>query len=345
MFCNLSSTATASFNTTNGSSDANLQSAQIKISWADDDDKEHEYILDNLIYKPDSPFNVLSVARLGGHFGRNDSPPTEDDEGTWVRSSASFSTFSWDHKKHTRTIYHSVDRLPELPVNVGTSLFDSFCTDLKRFYSDNINLSFATVIDYEDDEIETDSSAPESEIISTYQPGSDVYYKSGDGENKVTKYLAMRENEGAQTHLIRFDDGKETTTTSAHIQLLEQSDLTNIPVDPESYSNEVQEGLTSEQIREIARPKTLSPLQQELLFWHNRLGHLPFHRLIKLAQLGILPRRLAALRDKPPVCVSCLFGQAHKCPWRTKSKQTNPIRSKDQIHPGGCVSTDQIVSA
>ena len=149
-------------------------------------------------------------------------------------------------------------------------------------------------------------------------------------------------NEGAQIHLIRFDDGKETTTTSAHIQLLEQPDLTNIPVDPESYSNEVQEGLTSEQIREIARPKALSPLQQEVLFWHNRLGHLPFHRLIKLAQLGILPRRLAALRDKPHVCV---FGQAHKRPWRTKSKQTNPIRSKNQIHPGDCVSTDQIVSA
>ena len=82
LFCNLSSMATASLNTTNGSSDANLQSGQIKISWADDDDEEHEYILDDVIYKPDSPFNILSVARLGGHFGRNDSPPTEDDEGT-----------------------------------------------------------------------------------------------------------------------------------------------------------------------------------------------------------------------------------------------------------------------
>ena len=345
LFCNLSSTATASLNTTNGSSEANLQSGRIKISWADDDNIEHEYNLDDVIYKPDSPFNILSVARLGGHFGRNDSPPTGDDEGTWVRSSASFTTFSWDHKRHTRTIYHSVDGLPELPVNVGTSVFDSFCSGLKRFYCDKINLSFATVIDYEDDELETDSSKPDEEISLTYQPGSDVYYKSGDGENKVAKYLATRENEGAETHLIRFEDGRETTTTSSHIQFLEQPDLTNIPVDPESYTDEVQEGLTSEQIQEIARPTTLSPLQQELLFWHNRLGHLPFHRLIKLAQQGIIPRRLAALKDKPPVCVSCLFGKAHKRPWRNKSKQSNPIRSKDQTKPGDCVSTDQIVSA
>lgn len=74
LFGNFSSTATSTLNTTNGASDANFQSGQIKICWADGENLEHSYILDGVIYKPDSPFNVLSVARLGEHFERKDSP-------------------------------------------------------------------------------------------------------------------------------------------------------------------------------------------------------------------------------------------------------------------------------
>ena len=45
-----------------------------------------------------------------------------------------------------------------------------------------------------------------------------------------------------------------------------------------------------------------------------------------------------------PICASCHFGQAHKRPWQTKGKHTNPIISKDDVSPGDCVSTDKIVS-
>ncbi len=42
--------------------------------------------------------------------------------------------------------------------------------------------------------------------------------------------------------------------------------------------------------------------------------------------------------------MACLFGQAHKCPWRSKSKQKHPIRKPTDDAPGKRSSLDQMVS-
>ena len=101
-----------------------LKIGSIKISWLDDDGDSYEYKLDDVIYNPKSPFNILSVGILSARFGNEHS--TCDDEGTYIRSSANFSTFTWDQGRYTRTFSHSSDGLPELPVNVGTLMFHSF---------------------------------------------------------------------------------------------------------------------------------------------------------------------------------------------------------------------------
>ena len=79
--------------------------------------------------------------------------------------------------------------------------------------------------------------------------------------------------------------------------------------------------------------------------WHHRLYHLQFCHIFRLASLGILPKRLLECRAKPPLCVACQFGQAHRRPWRTKGKKSGSIRRPEQTKPGDGVSVDQIVSA
>ena len=37
----------------------------------------------------------------------------DDSDGTWIKSSATKSVFTWDNGKHTRSFYHSERRLPE----------------------------------------------------------------------------------------------------------------------------------------------------------------------------------------------------------------------------------------
>ena len=86
----------------------------------------------------------------------------------------------------------------------------------------------------------------------------------------------------------------------------------------------------------------ITPDQQELLSWHNRLGHLSFRNLQKLAEQGSIPKRLA--KTKAPLCLACLFGTTHKKPWRSRGKNKKSIRSKEDIFPGDNTSIDSLSS-
>jgi hypothetical protein len=86
---------------------------------------------------------------------------------------------------------------------------------------------------------------------------------------------------------------------------------------------------------------TASNNQAELMRWHYRLGHLPFHRLKQLAINGEIPKKLT--RVAPPKCVDCLFGAMTKIPWR--GKETNASHKVFvATKPGECVSIDQMTS-
>jgi hypothetical protein len=70
--------------------------------------------------------------------------------------------------------------------------------------------------------------------------------------------------------------------------------------------------------------------QQELLYWHIRLSHLSFARLMWMAKWGLLPKCITCC--KPPICSGCLFGRMTRKPWRTKAKpRTMP---KQATQPG-----------
>ncbi len=295
-----------------------------------------------MIYNPKSPFNILSVGRLGSHFGKLES--NCDDDGTYIQSSANFSTFTWDHRKFTRTFSHSSDGLPELPVNIGTTTYQAFCSRVHKIYDDSISYVFTTaVVEYEPDELDLPSN--DDSLNGDFKKDDDVYYRQGNGNNCQARYLHSVDKNGAQLHAIRLESGELIETPAAHITHLEQPDITNIPTNIPTYCQEVEKGLTPAGIAAIARPQSLSPLQQEFLSRHNRLYHMPFHRMIQLSKNGSLPKRFLKLQNNMPICVSCKFGQAHKRPWRTLGKRSNPIRSKEHDSPEDCVSTDQMVSA
>ena len=128
-------------------------------------------------------------------------------------------------------------------------------------------------------------------------------------------------------HTIRLEDGARLDTHDSTLQLLEYPDFSNIPKTPLDYRNEVGRGLSLQEAQALATPRTLLPLQQELMSWHHRLYHLPFRILFRLTQLGFLLKRLTKCRNKPPLCVACQFGQAHRRPWRTKGKKSGSIRN------------------
>ncbi len=145
----------------------------IAISWLDDNRVSHPYQLDDVIYNPKSPFNILSVGHLGSHFGKLDL--TCDDDGTYIQSSANFSTFTSDHGQFTQTFSHSSDGLPELPVNTGTTTYQAFCSWVQKIYDDSINYVFAmAVVEYKPDKLELPSD--DDSLNSDFKKDGNVYF-------------------------------------------------------------------------------------------------------------------------------------------------------------------------
>ena len=93
---------------------------------------------------------------------------------------------------------------------------------------------------------------------------------------------------------------------------------------------------------------SLSPLQEEFVSLHERLSHLPFTVMFHLVKLVFLPNTFQKLNNKAPPGVSCLFGTAHRNPWRFKKKNdghTYTLRVDDISGPVDTVGVDQLISA
>ena len=77
---------------------------------------------------------------------------------------------------------------------------------------------------------------------------------------------------------------------------------------------------------------------------HYKMNHLPLLAMITLTKKGKLNRKFAKLKHRLPVCMSCMFGTAHRKSWRSKGEKGS-IRKPTDNAPGKCVSIDQIISA
>ena len=81
----------------------------------------------------------------------------------------------------------------------------------------------------------------------------------------------------------------------------------------------------------------------DLLVWHHRLNHRSLKYLLRLSKRGIITRKLSKVR--PPPCVTCLFGEPHKRPRRTKGKRSDRSISETlENRTREMTSIDQMVS-
>ena len=226
---------------------------------------------------------------------------------------------------------HGSTKMPELHLYVRHGYFNAFCTRVCKVFGDKVHYAFSSAFSMEPNTVtETGNHEDGDEFHPWYKPltaakcpnkpgspmdfelGGSIWYNDGKGNRSMAVY------EGADAsgtlHTVRLQDGSRLNVNQAHIQLLEQPDFSNIPKTPLDYRNEVGTGLSLEEAQALATPQVLSPLQQEFMSWHHCLYHLPYHMIFCLAKLGILPKRLLECRNKPPLCVSCQFGQAHRRP-------------------------------
>ena len=104
------------------------------------------YDIPNCVHDPDSTFNLLGIPPFARFFGETDDPPTTDEEGTWVRSGATRSVLTWDHGKHTRHFDHPSSGLPELTLFEGYSMWNAFCSRVRRAYDNTVHFAFCSAV-------------------------------------------------------------------------------------------------------------------------------------------------------------------------------------------------------
>ena len=87
-----------------------------------------------------------------------------------------------------------------------------------------------------------------------------------------------------------------------------------------------------------AQRLTVESPQADLLRWNYRLGHFSFKLIKVMAEVGLLPKKLA--KAPIPKCAGCMFAAMTKKPWRTKGRNNGDQvgRILKIIRPGKCVS-------
>ena len=276
----------------------------------------------------------------------------KDEDGTGIDTKASYSRFYWDNNSYQRTFQHSSSNLPEMSINDGSNAFAWFIRKFNRQCNDQID-SFCCLTTNSLNDLankkggEDLAIAMDTFLESVIYPGEFMTYKN-EGSNSNVKILGSEiDVDGVFKYNVQFPDASTRLVTREFLHRPEQPEVANIPVTTQNY-RDATSTLSDEELDKLANPMHLTPHEQEFLDMHNRLFHLPYTVMFRLAKIDILPKYFARLQKRPPPCASCLFGMAHRRPWRSKSTKdgkTSVLRSPEVKQPGQCIAVDQIVSA
>ena len=90
----------------------------VRWTWRDDIGKLHEFLIEDVLFFPQSPNNILSVTYLARQL--------KDLAGTGIDTKQLQSRFYWDLNKYSLTIHHLPSNLPEISINQDFALSTMF---------------------------------------------------------------------------------------------------------------------------------------------------------------------------------------------------------------------------
>jgi len=236
-----------------------------------------------------------------------------------------------------------------------------FSTILSSFYDDKIHWALASkekinelanlddndgdnILTIGDNEVTLDIPVMLTNLVSFFKDMK-LKYNDGQGTRDIVTFLGADFGKAMQIKCqIKLSNDSVILVDPESLNFIGNPDIASIPQTSQEYCHEC-ENIEPSQLEHILSPQSLSPLQEEMMSHHCRLHHTPFPKLITMAENREIPKCLAALKGCCPICVACLFGQAHKRPSRSKSKQKHPICKPTDDAPGKKASLDQRVSA
>ena len=190
-----------SLTTANGTGPC-LQEGTIRLHLNDDNGMKHIFILDNCLYHPSSPVNLLSTRRLAEKFIDENGNP---DEQTRIKSQYSTHALTWSFGNFKRTFPTPISGLPELLFDEGFQAYKSFCMEVSSYaiQQNTQHVSHkSTFIPFDEDELLCQSPEDEEDINMLFMTNETVIFKDGKGINREVTYLGPHLSDGILKHKI-----------------------------------------------------------------------------------------------------------------------------------------------
>ena len=336
---------------------------RLPLTWKDDSGSSYSIVLDDVLFFPRSPVNILSVTALANQL--------DDDSGTYVKTCRNSSEFVWHSSRHRITLQHGQCQLPEMRVNEGyeklkmkNNIFSLYCGPCSKqdttLPEDLIDSSVPGVIPrlavyFNKNKLDPPSNSTET-IATPFTSNKPLtsnkfkigdllrYTKDGFSDFCTVNEISMKDLESPVEYKITLESNNNTITCSKEcLSQPQSSDVSDVSLS-ENQVQELRSAIDSWQAdTKTWSGPTESKLLREFKGWHNTLKHLPFQAMFKLCDDGVLPKKFLRLKDQTIICPSCIISKMKRKRWRSKG-DINHIRKLEDAHPGGCVSTDQMVS-
>ena len=169
----------------------------------------HEFLIENVLYFPQSPINILSVTEFAKQL--------QDTEGTGVDTKQLRSRFYWNNNKFERTIHHPDSNLPEMQIKEGYGTSSYFTVLVSKVINTATSFNFSccfTKLASGDPVASVDAAAYATDIkSSTFEVGETLFY-TRDGWSGLVKVKSLHIDEGGVLRItVRTSANKEIQTT------------------------------------------------------------------------------------------------------------------------------------
>ncbi len=223
-----------------------LQEGIVKIRLIDDMGTQHIFVLDNCLYHPESPVNLLSTRRLAEKFLDADENP---DKETRIESRYLTHVLTWSFGQFKKTFPTPVSGLPELLFDAGFNAYKSFCSQVHSTYATNAVANSMTeptnnsshVTPSESQELLDDSfnDFDDDAINMLFMLHENVILKDGKGITLEVTYLGPQFSDEILQHKVHNKNGCKFLVDGTLLSSLNAPYISTIPVSVEQYANKL----------------------------------------------------------------------------------------------------------
>jgi hypothetical protein len=228
-----------SLTTANGTGSC-LQEGTVKIQLINDTGTQHRFILENCLYHPNSPVNLLSTRQLAEKFLDANGNP---DEETCIKSRYSTHVLTWSFGKFKKTFPTPESGHPELLFNKGFHTYKSFCMQAHSSHVNTVmNLTSeiskpSNIIPFESQELFTDSlnDAEDNTINMLFMLHENIILKDSKGITREVMYLGPQYWDEILQHKVQNRNGHNFFVDGTLLSSMVVSNISTIPVSNEQY--------------------------------------------------------------------------------------------------------------